>query len=128
MLDEKRPGLVAVIEDDNVSRAALGRLLRAGGFDPALFDSAETFIAARPDRPWLCLIVDVQLTGMSGIDLQRRLRGEGSKVPIIITTGNRGDLIRERAEQAGCEAFLWKPVSPDGLLAVLASIESHSHA
>jgi hypothetical protein len=52
-------------------------LLQAGGFEPALFSSAETFIAARANRAWLCLIVDVHLTGMSSIDLQQRLRGEG---------------------------------------------------
>jgi FixJ family two-component response regulator len=113
---------VAVIEDDAISRAALGRLLLAGGFEPALFDSAETFIAALLNREWLCLILDVHLTGMSGIDLQRTLRSEGWEVPIIITTGDRTDAIRERAEQAGCTAFLLKPVSADTLLPFLRSI------
>jgi FixJ family two-component response regulator len=122
MPHEPTPALVAVIEDDAIFRAALGRLLRVGGFEPALFDSAETFIASQPTREWLCLIVDVHLTGMSGIDLQRTLRSEGSEVPIIITTGDRADAIRERAEQAGCAAFLLKPFSADTLLPFLRSI------
>ena len=85
MLSEQSSGHVAVIEDDDIARSALGRLLHAGGFEPALFDSAESFIGAQPACcPWLCLIVDVQLTGMSGIDLQERLRAAkltGSDAP-----------------------------------------------
>ena len=113
---------VAVIEDDDLERGALGRLLQAGGYEPALFASAETFMASRQTRTWLCLVVDVNLTGMSGIDLQRQLHDEGSKVPIIMTTGNKAEAIRERAEQAGCVAFLWKPFSADAILALVASI------
>jgi FixJ family two-component response regulator len=127
MLDEaRRPGPVAVIEDDDMSRHAIGRLLQAGGFEPALFDSAETFLQSPSSRDWLCLIVDVQLPGMSGIDLQRKLRLERPEVPIIVTTGNRVDVIRERAQQAGCAAFLWKPFSADSILTTLASIAHHS--
>jgi FixJ family two-component response regulator len=128
MADERSLGVVAVIEDDAVARSALGRLLQVGGFESALFDSAETFIAARPDRAWLCFIIDVQLTGMSGIDLQRRLRSEGSEVPIIVTTGNRAEVIRERAQQAGCAAFLWKPFSGNTILSLLESIARQSRA
>jgi FixJ family two-component response regulator len=122
MADDQRPSLVAVVEDDEVSRCALGRLLHAGGFEPALFDSAETFTTSRPDRAWLCVIADVHLAGMSGLDLQRKLRGEGNEVPVIITTGDRADVIRERAEQAGCAAFLWKPFSAEVILGILHSI------
>ena len=122
MVDERQPAVVGVIEDDAGSRAALGRLLQAGGFEPALFDSAEAFVASPQNRQWLCLIVDVQLTGMSGIDLQRQLRAAGCDVPVIIMTGNRADTVREHAEQAGCAAFLWKPFSGETILALLGSI------
>jgi FixJ family two-component response regulator len=113
---------VAVIEDDDLERGALGRLLQAGGFEPVLFESAETFMASRLNQTWLCLVVDVNLTGMSGIDLQQTLSDEGSAVPIIMTTGSRVDAIRERAQQAGCVAFLWKPFSADAILALVASV------
>jgi FixJ family two-component response regulator len=127
MLDEpRRQAPVGVIEDDDMSRHAIGRLLQAGGFEPALFDSAETFLQSPPTRDWLCLIVDVQLPGMSGIDLQRKLRQERPEVPVIVTTGNRVDVIRERAQQAGCAAFLWKPFSADSILTTLASIADQS--
>jgi FixJ family two-component response regulator len=122
MPGEPTPALVAVIEDDAISRSALGRLLLSSGFEPALFNCAETFIVSQPTREWLCLIVDVHLTGMSGIDLQRRLRLEGSGVPIIITTGDRTDTIRETAQRSGCTAFLLKPFSAETLLPVLRSI------
>jgi FixJ family two-component response regulator len=122
MADHESGALVAVIEDDDLERGALGRLLQAGGFEPALFESAETFIASRQNRLWRCLVVDVHLTGMSGIDLQRMLRDEGSDVPIIMTTGNKAEAIRESAERGGCAAFLWKPFSADAILALVGSI------
>ena len=127
MLAEPRSGHVAVIEDDDSARSALGRLLQAGGFEPELFDSAESFIDARPAGAWLCLIVDVQLTGMSGIDLQERLRAEGSGVPVIVISGNRADMIRERAQLAGCAAFLLKPFSGSIILSLLGSIAQQAH-
>jgi FixJ family two-component response regulator len=127
-MQDPRGVQVAVIEDDDLERNALGRLLQAGGFEPALFESAETFIASRQNRKWLCLVVDVNLTGMSGIDLQRQLRAEGSEVPIIMTTGNRTDAILERADRAGCAAFLWKPFSADVILALVGLIADRPHS
>jgi FixJ family two-component response regulator len=127
MLGGKSSGLVAVIEDDESARAALGRVLQAGGFEPALFDSAEAFISSGLNAALFCLIVDVQLAGMSGLDLQMRLRSDGFKVPVVIITGNRVDAIRERAEQTGCAAFFWKPFSAETILTLLASIGRQSH-
>ena len=99
-----------------------GGCCRRAASNPRLFDSAETFVASPQNRQWLCLIVDVQLTGMSGIDLQRKLRADGCSVPVIIITGNRADTVREHAEQAGCAAFLWKPFSGETILSLLGSI------
>jgi FixJ family two-component response regulator len=70
--------------------------------------------------------VDVHLAGMSGIDLQWRLRHEEYGVPIIVMTGNRADIVRERAQQAGCAAFLLKPFSADDILTLLRSISGSS--
>lgn len=126
MVDERTPALVAVVEDDAPSRMAIGRLLRAGGFETALFDCAEAFIAAPPCPPPLCLILDVNLTGMSGIELQRRLRDAGWDVPVIVTTAHREDAVRDRAERNGCAGFLWKPFSGAALLTLIDSI-AHQH-
>jgi FixJ family two-component response regulator len=127
MADDGKNARVAVIEDDDVGRSALGRLLKVSGFEPALFESAEAFMAQPSERDWLCLIVDVQLTGMSGIDLQRRVRAEGSAVPIIIVTANKADVVRERAQQIGCAAFLSKPFNGNIILSILDSIARQSH-
>jgi FixJ family two-component response regulator len=127
MSDQATRALVAVVEDDDLSRTAMGRLLAAGGFDAALFESAEAFMTAPPARTPVCVIVDVHLRGMSGIDLQSRLRRDGSSVPIIVTTGHREPAIQDRAVRNGCSAFLWKPIAADTLLTLIESI-ANQHA
>ena len=122
MMNKAGRTLVAVVEDDDNARTALGRLLDAAGFEHALFESAETFLAEKRDRGWTCLIVDVHLPGMSGIDLQHTLRCEGSTAPIIVITARDTSAIRERAHEAGCAAFLTKPFRGDTLLALLDSL------
>jgi FixJ family two-component response regulator len=119
---KKSPPLVVVIEDDCSARAAIGRLLQAGDFEPALFDSAESFIQQPPTRTPLCLVIDIQLPGMSGLDLQRQLRQQGSTLPMIMTTGSRDDVVREKAYLGGCAAFFRKPSDGGALLAVLDSL------
>ena len=90
------------------------------GFEPALFESAEAYLDASPAP--LCIIVDVQLPGMSGIDLQRRLRAAGSAPPIIVTTASRDVAVRERAELDGCARFFLKPVDGSALITTIASL------
>jgi|SRR5688572_18627836 len=120
-MDQLNPPLVvAVVEDDAPSRTALGRLLRAAGFEPALFESAEAYIEASPTPT--CIVVDVQLPGMSGIELQQRLRAAGQAPPIIVTTSRYEEVIRERAQQNGCAAFFRKPVDGSLLTAMIASL------
>ena len=122
-MDQQRSGtLVAVVEDDASCRTALGRLLRAEGFDTALFESAEAYIDHPPMPDPLCVIVDVQLPGMSGVELQRRLQMAHSELPVIVTTANREVLIRERAEQNGCAGFFWKPFDGAALIAALNTL------
>ena len=114
MSASKPPVVVAVVEDDPPSRTALGRLLRAAGFEPALFESAEAYIDATLTPT--CLVVDVQLPGISGIELQQRLRAAGLAPPIIVTTSRR-DGRSGSAEQNGCAAFFWKPIDGTPLAA-----------
>jgi len=128
MLTKQPPPLVVVVEDDESLRCALGRLLRTGGFEPELFESAETFIASRLNRVPFCVIVDVHLSGMSGLDLQARIRHQSSEVPVIVTTADGAQRTRKRAEQGGCAAFLPKPFSGDVILSLLASMARPFHA
>jgi FixJ family two-component response regulator len=120
MSTSEPPVVVAVVEDDAPSRIALGRLLRAAGFEPALFESAEAYIDAAPMPT--CIVVDVQLPGLSGIELQQRLRAAGPAPPIIVTTSRRDEVTRERAQQNGCAAFFWKPVDGSILAATIMSL------
>ena len=120
------PPVIAVVEDDAALRKALGRLLQAGGFEPALFESAEAYIDASPAAQ--CIVVDVRLPGMSGIELQQRLRATGTPPPIIVTTASRESAIRERAQQNGCAEFFWKPVDGTALIATIASQTTPSSA
>jgi FixJ family two-component response regulator len=120
MISSQPPMVVAVVEDDAPARKALGRMLQAGGFEPALFESAEAYIDASPAA--FCIVLDVQLPGMSGIELQSRLRAAGTAPPIIVTTASREAALRERAEQNGCARFFLKPVDGPALIATIASL------
>ena len=117
---------VAVVEDDDAVRKALGRLLQAAGFEPMLFQSAEAYIAASPAP--LCAIVDVSLRGMSGLDFQEKLSAAIRPPAIIMITALNDPPIRERAEQNGCAAFFLKPVDGNALIETLELIANRRSA
>lgn len=99
---------VAIIDDDASANRALGRLLRGAGFDPKGFESAETFLADPSRTSFGCLLVDIQLTGMSGLELQRQLQAEGSRMPLIFITAHDDPSARDEAVRWGCVAFFRK--------------------
>ena len=99
---------VAIIDDDASANRALGRLLRGAGFDPKGFGSAETFLADPARTSFGCLLVDIQLTGMSGLELQRQLQAEGSRTPLIFITAHDDPSARDEAVRRGCAAFFRK--------------------
>ena len=107
--------VVAVIDDDDVLQEALATLLRASQYDVEQYDSAEAFLASVADSRADCLLVDVYLGGISGIELGRGLAAAGFRFPIIYMTGSPDDTLRGRAMQAGCVAFLTKPFTPPAL-------------
>ena len=99
---------VAVVDDDEGFCRSLGRLLRAAGMQPITYSSAEAFLADRKRPQFDCLVLDVQLGGMSGIELGRRLAGEGHHAPFIYMTAHDLPETRAGAEAAGCAAFFRK--------------------
>jgi FixJ family two-component response regulator len=111
--------LVVIIEDDPASQRTLARVLRAGGYEAAVYASAEDYLAAPPEAPPIGLLLDVHLGGMSGVELQRRLKGRGSTVPVIIITAFDDARTREQAERLGCVAYLRKPCAAETILALL---------
>lgn len=99
---------VAVVDDDESVCRALSRLLRAEGIQPVSYPSAEAFLADTKRPLFDCLVFDVQLGGMSGIDLHQQLKASGSSTPVIYITAHDEPETRERAEAAGSAAYFRK--------------------
>jgi len=101
--------LVAVVDDDPSMLKGVERLLTAHGFDTEVFASAEAFLEriAKPEPT--CLVLDIHLGGMSGIELRRRLAASGSRVPVIFMTAFDDEMTHKGATDAGCIALLQKP-------------------
>jgi FixJ family two-component response regulator len=108
--------LVAVVDDDEAVRAALDNLLQSLGLEVAAFASAEAFLAAPACASAACLIADVQMPGMSGLDLQHHLRAAGNRVPVILMTAFPQDHVRRRAEDCGAHGFFAKPFETRALI------------
>ena len=100
---------VGVIDDDPEMRAAMASLLSAAGYCPETFDSAETFLTCASTSKATCLVVDVELGDISGIELAHQLVAEGFTYPIIFMTGLDDEVIQGQATAAGGVAFLRKP-------------------
>ena len=105
----RRP-VIAIVDDDSGTLDAIGLLLDAHGFEVRPFDSAEAFLERDAVEQVDCLLLDIHLGGLSGIDLQRRLVASGSTLPVIFMTGLDDAGTRGQALSAGCVAYLQKPV------------------
>jgi FixJ family two-component response regulator len=100
---------VAVIDDDPEMRASMASLLSAYGYCPETFDSAETFLTCASTSKATCLVVDIELGDISGVELARQLAADGFTYPIIFMTGLDDEVIQRQALAAGGVAFLRKP-------------------
>ena len=110
-------GSIAIVDDDEPLRESLGSVLKAAGFSIDAFSSAEEFLESHHRETIACLILDVRLPGMSGIELQRRLIDASMALPIIFVTAHGDASMRDLVMRAGGAAFLkGKPVRSDALL------------
>jgi FixJ family two-component response regulator len=114
--------LVLVLDDNEMVRRCLVRLIRSRGYMVKAYSSAEEFLSAKQlDHP-LCLLLDATLTGMSGLELQRRLVDESRHLPIIFMSANDAPSVRARALRDGAIAFLLKPFDEEALWSAVESL------
>jgi len=108
--------LMAIVDDDDALRTSLDNLLRSVGFRAHGFSSAEAFLRSDHARETACLILDIRMPGMNGLELQRQMMAADWQIPIIFITSHVDDEARARALDAGAVAFLYKPCREDDLL------------
>jgi FixJ family two-component response regulator len=107
-MSKSEPIYVAVVDDDERLCRSLSRLLRAAGIQPITYASAEAFLADTKHPQFDCLVLDIQLGGMSGIELAQRVVADGGHTPIVFITAHDDPEARAEAEAAGCVAYFRK--------------------
>ena len=119
--------LIAVVDDDAAVRRTTARLIEAFGFRAAAFESADEFLASDQMSEASCLVADVEMPGMSGLELQSHLAAAGRGIPIIFITAYDRKEWRQRAMQAGAIAFLTKPFTEELLLQTIRAALRHDN-
>ena len=115
-----RPSVIAIVDDDEAVRDALSDLLQVEGLLACTFERAAPFLEARAD--FVCVISDVRMAEIDGIELQRRLRADGSTIPVIYVTSCDEEVLRARAFQGGAAGWFTKPVDGEALLDTLKAV------
>ena len=110
---------IAIVDDDDSVRIALSSLLRSYGYTADAYDSADALLAAGGLDAYHCILTDLQMPGMSGIDLLEQLRRQGNQLPLILMTAFPEAALRKRALQSGASCFLSKPFEANELLRCL---------
>ena len=125
---EVTKGQISVVDDDESIRRTTTFLIESFGFRAAAFESAENFLKSVQMHDTSCLIVDVQMPGMSGLELQSELAAAGYEIPIIFITAYENNVSRQQAMHAGAVGFLGKPFSDEQLLQTVRSALGHDNA
>ena len=119
---------VFVVDDDISVRESLELLIGSAGWRPILFDSAQAFLTATPDAGPSCLVLDVNMPGLNGLDLQSLITKSGNRMPIIFVSGFGDVPMTVKALRGGALDFLTKPIDAEALLAAIQSALSQSEA
>ena len=112
----KRRDVVYVIDNDASVRKAFGGLLRSASLDAETFSSAEEFLSNPRQKENTCIIIDIRMPSLSGIDLPERLASEGIRIPVIAISAHDDGKTREHAREQGAVGFFRKPVNDQALL------------
>jgi FixJ family two-component response regulator len=114
--------LISIVDDDFSVRRAVGRLVKAAGYAVETFATAHEFLDSFPSDRTACLVLDIHLNGMSGFDLEERLRAERVAIPIIFITAHDDAATRDRARGSGAAGYLAKPFDGQALLDVIGKV------
>ena len=116
MTSESRSQFVAIVDDDRSVQSALKDLMESAGLPARCFGSAEEFLESAQRNQTACLVVDIRMPGMSGLELQAKLKAEVSRMPIIVITAHGDGRMKMQAMEAGAVEFLFKPFDDEVLL------------
>jgi len=108
--------LVAIVDDDKSIRNATQDLLKAAGFSTATFEDAESFLGSASRASAACVVADMRMRGMTGVQMYQELVASGNAIPTVIITAHPEELAQARARAAGITCYLIKPFAPDELL------------
>ena len=118
--------LISIVDDDDAVRNSLDDLIRSIGFRTQGFPSAEAFLNSNQAGGTACLILDVRMPGMNGLDLQRQMVTANWRIPVVFITSHADDDARARALEAGAVAFLYKPFREEELFNAIDAALKHS--
>jgi FixJ family two-component response regulator len=113
---------IAVVDDDESVREALPDLLREFGYEAGGFSSAEEFLASHELKQAECLVLDIAMPGMTGLELQRELIRQGRRIPIVFITAHGDEVVRLRIRERGAVECLLKPFNDTALLEALQAV------
>ncbi len=131
MADRTRRPTVFIVDDDESVRTSLARLMRSEGFEVRLYDAAERFLEEVTSIPSACVLLDIALPRVNGLEVQRRLNERGIRLPVIAVSARDDDATRHEARQMGARFFFRKPVDDRTLIdaidwAVNSGPETHT--
>jgi FixJ family two-component response regulator len=118
--------VVAAVDDDRRVRESIQSILESAGYEPVAFESGEAFLASGTLSQVICVVADVRLPGIDGLELQRRVRRDRPSVPMIFITAHDDDHIRQQALRDGAAAFMVKPFDGGELLEQIARTTNES--
>ena len=116
MTSKSRSQVVAIVDDDRSVQSALRDLMESAGLTARCFGSAEEFLESDQENQIACLVADIRMPGMSGLELQAKLTAEGSRIPMIFITAHDDAKVKMQAMKAGAVEFLSKPFDDEVLL------------
>ena len=127
MADNNARVCVYIVDDDEAVRNALARLMRAAQYEPLAYESAERFLAEVRNRPSACILLDITMPDITGLQVQARLKELGIQLPVIALSARDDEETRGRARKLGASFFLRKPVDDQALLDAISWVVGNNN-